>query len=408
MVIEAVAGGEVLAIVPARGGSKSIARKNLRRLAGHPLLAWAVAAGRQARTVSRTLLSTDDPEMRAVGLAYGAEAPFLRPAELAQDDTPDLPVFLHALEWLEREEGYRPEMVVQLRPTSPLRSPDMVDRAVEVLRGDRTADSVRAVIPSGQNPYKMWRIEGGRLTPLLAFPHPEPFNLPRQALPATFWQTGHVDAAWTRTLRERRSMTGERILPLVIDPALAVDIDTEDQLQKAEWTLAQGGLEVLLPGRPQGPTRPALVVFDFDGVMTDNRVFITEDGLESVACHRGDGMGLAALRAAGFALAVLSTETNRVVSARCQKLGIPCRQGLADKGAALRALAAELGVAMENVMFVGNDLNDVECMRLAGTAVAVADAHPSALREADRVLSKEGGRGAVRELCDLLLETPAR
>jgi N-acylneuraminate cytidylyltransferase len=200
-------------------------------------------------------------------------------------------------------------------------------------------------------------------------------------------------------------MTGTRILPLVIDPRLAVDIDTEDQLSRAEWALGRGEFPVVRPGGPFGLSRIKLVVFDFDGVMTDNRVYVMEDGREAVACSRGDGMGLAALKRAGFEVAVLSTETNRVVAARCGKLDVPCRQGLGDKGAALRALVEEAGVALEDVVFVGNDANDLECMRMAGLAVAVADAHPAALGEARWVLSKKGGRGAVRELCDLLLET---
>jgi N-acylneuraminate cytidylyltransferase len=403
MVTSTRTGGNVLALVPARGGSKSIPRKNLRKLAGHPLLAWAVAAGTDAQAVHRTVVSTDDPEMRDVAEAYGAEAPFLRPAALAQDDTPDLPVFLHCLEWLEREEGYRPDIVVQLRPTSPLRGLDMVDRAVLALMSAEPVDAVRTVVPSGQNPYKMWRLDGGRLTPLLKHEHPEPYNLPRQALPATYWQTGHVDVAWARTL-ESGSMTGSRIAPLVIDPDYAVDIDTEDQLRQAEWAISRGMLPVVRPKRPLARRPFKLVAFDFDGVMTDNRVHVTEDGRESVVCDRGDGMGLGALRDAGIALAVLSTETNGVVKARCDKLGIPFRQALANKGSVLRDYASGIGTSLDEVVFVGNDVNDLECMRMAGLAVAVADAHPTVMREAEWVLSREGGRGAVRELCDQLLE----
>jgi N-acylneuraminate cytidylyltransferase len=380
----------------------------LRRLGGHPLLGWAIASGRQAQAVSRTILSTDDPEMREVGEAYGAEAPFLRPPELARDDTPDLPVFLHCLAWLEREEGYRPDIVVQLRPTSPLRSQGMVDEAVRILRETESADSVRTVIPSGQNPFKMWRIEGGRLHPLLEHEDPEPFNLPRQALPSTFWQTGHVDAAWTRTLVEKGSMTGNRIAPLVIDPRLATDIDTEQQLRLAEWWLDHQDLPVVRPGPWPDLGAVRLVVFDFDGVFTDNRVSVQQDGQESVVCNRGDGMGLAALKRAGLSVWVLSSEANPVVSIRCEKLGIPCRQNLEDKGSALKELAAELGIGLDQVAFVGNDINDLECMRMAGLAVAVADANPAALREAQWVLSKGGGRGAVRELCDSLLERISR
>ena len=204
---------EILALIPARAGSKSLQRKNLRPFAGHPLLAYSVAAAIQAESVTRVLVSTDDHEFADVARRYGAEIPFLRPAELAQDDTPDLPVFQHALRWLEREQGYRPEIVVQLRPTSPIRPPDCVDRAVRLLLDNPQADSVRGVVPSGQNPYKMWRLaQDGTMEPLLKDGFDEPYNMPRQALPATYWQTGHIDAIRSRTILEKGSMSGDRIL----------------------------------------------------------------------------------------------------------------------------------------------------------------------------------------------------
>ena len=144
---------EVLAIVPARGGSKSIPRKNIRSFAGHPLIAYSIAAGLKAQIVTRVIISTDDEEIARVARRYGAETPFLRPPELAQDQTTDLPVFQHALQWLAENEGYHPDIVVQLRPTSPIRPPDCVDRAVKILMDFPETDSVRGVVPSGQNPY---------------------------------------------------------------------------------------------------------------------------------------------------------------------------------------------------------------------------------------------------------------
>ena len=121
---------EVLAIIPARGGSKTIPKKNIRPLDGHPLIAYSIAAGHKSRQVTRVILSTDDEEIAEVARAYGGEVPFLRPADLARDETPDLPVFQHALNWLAEKEGYLPEAVVQLRPTSPIRPPECVDRGI--------------------------------------------------------------------------------------------------------------------------------------------------------------------------------------------------------------------------------------------------------------------------------------
>ena len=394
-----------IALVPARGGSKSIPRKNIRPLGGVPLLAYSIEAGLRARLVDRVIVSTDDEEVAEVARAWGADVPFLRPAALATDHTPDLPVFEHALAWLEATEGAAPEIVVQLRATSPLRPPDCVDAAVDVLRRDDTVDSVRTVMPATQNPYKMWRVQAdGIMTPLLVGDIAEAYNRPRQELPPAYWQTGHVDVVRTRVIREQASMSGVRIQSLVVDPAYACDIDTEADWRRTEWLLEHIDRPVVRPpahGRPF-PQAPRLVVFDFDGVMTDNRVWVGEHGHEQVACSRSDGLGLAMLRRLGLDVFVLSTETNPVVGARCRKLALPYEQGVADKPARLRSLLNERGILPSDVIYVGNDVNDLDCMRLVGCSVAVADAHPEVLRAADVTLTCAGGHGAVRELCDRL------
>lgn len=402
---------KVLAIIPARGGSKSIPRKNIRQLAGHSLLAFSVAAGQQAELVGRVIVSTDDEEIAEVGRTYGAEVPFLRPAALAQDDTRDLPVFQHALRWLADEEGYEPEFIVQLRPTSPLRPPGLVDRALRMLASDDGVDSVRGVVPSGQNPYKMWRMKAsGELVPLLEDGPAEAYNQPRQELPLTYWQTGHIDAIRRRTILEKNSMSGRHILGVKLSPKYTVDIDNEVDWQRAEAIALSGDLDYVTPGERSRPL-PAdvkLLVLDFDGVLTDNRVWVNADGEEFIAANRGDGWGLARLKEAGVQVVVLSTETDPVVSARCQKLGLPVQQGIAQKAPALEAIMRQQGVAAGNTVFVGNDLNDTPCFPLVACAMVPADAHEAARRAADRILGARGGHGAVREVCDLILKNVSR
>ena len=234
---------EVLALIPARGGSKSIPRKNIRPFAGQPLIAYSIAAARAAHTVTRVVVSTDDEELAAVSRRFGAETPFLRPEQFSQDHTPDLPVFQHALGWLEEREGYRPDIVVQLRPTSPLRRVRHIDEAVCRLLDRPDADAVRTVCVPFQNPFKMWQIGAdGLMHPLLKTQFAEPYNLPRQVLPDVYWQTGYVDAAWSATILEKNSMTGEFILPLVIDPGDWIDIDSPDDWRRAERLLESGEL----------------------------------------------------------------------------------------------------------------------------------------------------------------------
>jgi CMP-N-acetylneuraminic acid synthetase len=241
----------VAAVIPARGGSKSIPRKNVRPLAGHPLLAYSIEAAREARSVDVVLVSTDDEEIRDVALAYGAEVPFLRPESLARDDTPDWPVFEHALRWLEGERGFRADLVVQLRPTSPLRPPGIVDEAVALLSRYPDADSLRAVTSPSENPYKMWSLSGRYLRPLFGDLSDELFNLPRQKLPSVFWQTGHLDVVRHPTIFVKGSMTGQHVLPFFVEPGYAVDIDTLEQWAFAEWLLTSGSVPVVRP-RPAG------------------------------------------------------------------------------------------------------------------------------------------------------------
>lgn len=234
---------EVLTIIPARGGSKSIPRKNIRSIAGHPLIAFSIAAGLAAETVTRVIVSTDDEEIAAIARWYGAETPFLRPADFSQDQTPDLPVFQHALQWLEENEGYKPEIVVQLRPTSPFRRVHHIDQAVYRLIERPDADAVRTVCAPFQNPFKMWRIaDDGLMHPLIETSYCEAYNMPRQALPEVYWQTGYVDAAWMDTIMTKHSMTGDHILPLVIPPSDWIDIDSPDDWRRAERLLESGEL----------------------------------------------------------------------------------------------------------------------------------------------------------------------
>lgn len=236
---------EVLAVVPARGGSKGLPRKNIRHLQGHPLLAYSIAAGKQALRVSRTICSTDDLEIQQHALACGAEVPFLRPSFLAQDISPDLPLFLHALQWFDEQQHWKPEIVVHLRPTSPIRFSGQVDEAIELLVAHPEATSVRAVCPSPCTPYKMWRVGGqdqegdAFMEPLLQLPGiTEPFNHPRQELPVIWWQTGGLDVIRVSTILGG-SMTGKNVLPLITDQNYAVDIDGELGFQVAEALMQQ-------------------------------------------------------------------------------------------------------------------------------------------------------------------------
>jgi CMP-N,N'-diacetyllegionaminic acid synthase len=230
----------VLAIVPARGGSKGLPRKNLRLLAAQPLVAHAVAVGLAAELVEAVVCSTDDPEIAEAARLAGAEVPFLRPPELAQDTTEDLPVFQHALTWLERERGWLPELVVNLRPTSPLRRPEHVDAAIRLLC-ESGADSVKSVCLARQHPHKMWRLERPWLAPFVdtEFRRTRGPDVPRAELDEVYWQNGVVDVTRREVIFGQQRMIGRRVAGLVTEPAESIDVDSDLDLALAELLMAR-------------------------------------------------------------------------------------------------------------------------------------------------------------------------
>lgn len=240
---------EVLGVIQARGGSKGMPGKNLLPLGDFPLIAWSVASALAAKNVTRLIISTDSPEIAEVAKFYGAEVPFIRPAALATDEAKDFPLFDHALRTLAEREAYRPDVVVQLRPTTPLRPRGLLDEAIELMIADPLTDCVRGVTEPSENPFKMWRIpsESPYLVPLFESEFPEPYNTPRQMLPRVYWQTGHVDVIRPRTILELKSMTGERIRPVMVDQRYCIDIDTPRDLELAAWRLLRGDLETDQP-----------------------------------------------------------------------------------------------------------------------------------------------------------------
>lgn len=226
----------ILALIPARSGSKSVPDKNIRPFAGKPMIAHSIEHALAARSVDRIIVSTDSERYAEIARAYGAETPFLRPAALAADDSTDLVVFRHALEWLREHENWQPEIVVHLRPTYPTRDPRDIDRVVEILLADSRLDSVRTVAPAPATPFKMWlRDADGLITPVVDRGD-EAYNMPRQALPPVFLQNACIDAVRSRVILEQNSMTGRRIFGYVLDENL--DIDTFDDLEAAQASMA--------------------------------------------------------------------------------------------------------------------------------------------------------------------------
>jgi CMP-N,N'-diacetyllegionaminic acid synthase len=245
---------DVLALIPARGGSKSVPRKNLLPVAGRPLIAYSIMHARACPSITRIIVSTDDDEIAEVARSYGAEVPFERPAAAASDTATDFQVFHHALTWLAEHETYVPELVVHLRPTGPVRETPLIERAVQLMLGRPEADALRSVGTAEQTPYKMWRIEGSFLHPLIELPgYPEAHSMPRQKLPVAYWQNGYVDIVRPRTIIELESMTGQVVLPFVVEGKIH-ELDYVDQIPALEAAV-EAWMAGVAPA-PPGPGEP--------------------------------------------------------------------------------------------------------------------------------------------------------
>lgn len=247
---------EVLAIIPARSGSKSVQDKNIRLAGGRPMLAHSICHAKKSKSINRVIVSTDSGKYAEIARKYGAEAPFLRPAEYAKDTSLDIDVFLHALEYLRDTEHYEPDIVVQLRPTYPIRDPEDIDRMVDLLVQNPQADSIRCIAPAKEVAYKMWRMDyTGRIRPILEDIE-EAYNMPRQQLPPIYYQNACIDVVRSRTILESHSMSGNYILGYKMGHNY--DIDTEEEFARADRYLK------LLSGNKK-------FVFDIDGVIAEYR-----------------------------------------------------------------------------------------------------------------------------------------
>jgi len=383
-----------IAIIPARGGSKRVPGKNLLPLAGRPLLAHSVQHARESKYVDTVYVSTDDPAIAEVAQSAGAEV-IERSPDLAGDEATSESALLEVLDTRVARGLTDPDLVVFLQCTSPVRRPGEVDRAVERLLSGG-ADSLISVAGDAA---LLWQADGDGARAV----NWDPAKRPReQELSAQYRENGSIYVFRPEVLRESGNRLGGRIALHVMDYWSQFQLDEPEDRELLEWILRGPGSWA----RVQLPERLDLVLMDFDGVLTDNRVTVSQTGEESVSCDRSDGWGIARMHDAGMRMAVVSTEANPVVEARCRKLQLTCYQDVADKRAFVEQLLKDEGIPPSAVAYVGNDVNDLEVMGVVGLSVAPCDSHPDVLAAADVVLSRPGGRGAVREFCDHVLGRP--
>ena len=226
---------KILGVIPARGGSKSIPHKNIASLAGKPLIYYTIREAKKSKLLDAFIISTDDPKIAQVAQSLGADVPFLRPGRYAQDQSPDIEFLRHALEWLAKNRNWRPELVVNLRPTSPLRTAEDIDNVVKFMLRTK-CDSVKTVsLPYPHNPFKMWLVDvrTKKMKPLLPTPYFKKLgtDVPRQLLPTVYWQNGLVDATRAKFIWRGR-VFGPDMRGFVTDQRRSADLDSPEDLKR--------------------------------------------------------------------------------------------------------------------------------------------------------------------------------
>jgi N-acylneuraminate cytidylyltransferase len=394
MEVQMVNGKKVVAVIPARGGSKGVPRKNVRPVAGKPLLAWSIEAALGARSVDVVVVSTDDDEIAAVAERYGAYV-VRRPAEISGDTASSESALVHALGVM-RDEGRMADILVFMQCTSPLTASEDVDKCVETL----LAEDADSAFTAKEFFYFIWkRLPDGSAD---GINHDKRVRPRRQDREPQYEENGAVYAMKVDGfLAAKHRFFGKTVMSLMPE-SRCYEIDTEFDLEVAGRLLSSRNATEQR-GRPF-PGRVKAVVFDFDGVMTDDAVWTSADGSESVRCSRLDGQGVDRARHAGLRMFILSSEKNAVVRARGEKLGVEVVHGTGAfrKADVLSQWLAAEHIDPHDIVFMGNDLNDVDCMRLAGFAIAPANASADAKAAADMVTSASGGDGAVREALEFI------
>jgi YrbI family 3-deoxy-D-manno-octulosonate 8-phosphate phosphatase len=384
----------VLAVIPARGGSKGVPGKNLAPVGGVPLTVRAVRACREARHVTDVVVSTDDPSIAQAARSAGAEV-VLRPAAIAGDTATSEAAVLHAMDAYETRHDAPVDVVLLVQCTSPFITPEEIEGVASAVVEDG-ADSALTAAPTHGF---IWRTDGSGDG--FGVNHDKANRPRRQDREPEYLETGTAYAMRADGFRAAGHRFFGRTAVVRTDPDRVLEIDEPGDLDRARALapLLDTGSGSALPTRAEIDA----VVLDFDGTQTDDRVWIDQSGHETVAVHRGDGLGIAALRRAGLKVLILSTETNPVVAARARKLSVPVLHGIDRKDLALKKWCDEQGVDPQRVLYAGNDVNDLPCFTIVGWPVAVADAQPEARAAARTTTTKNGGHGAVREIAAWLL-----
>lgn len=385
--IKDISDKNIISIIPARGGSKSIPKKNIIDFCGKPLIAWSIEQSLKSKYIRGVYVSTDDKEIVGISENYGAKI-IRRPNELATDTSSSDEVLLHAIS--EIEKLGRIDLVIFLQATSPLREKDDIDNAIEKFFSEDSDSLFSAAVLED---FCIWEdTEKGMRG--VSFDYLNRGR--RQDRKPYYLENGSIYIFRPEILKQYNNRLGGKIVLYYMPLWKSYEIDNTENLEICEYFMNNK----ILREKHFAPVLKdiKLIVYDFDGVLTDNKVLLREDGVESVVVNRSDGLAITMIKDMGIKQLILSKEKNKVVEARANKFGIPILKGIDNKKEALRSYCKENNIPLEGVVYVGNDINDVEVMKIVGYPVCPSDAYEEVKNVAKVILNSAGGTGIVREL----------
>lgn len=381
---------KIVAIIPARGGSKGIPNKNVISFVGKPLLAWTIEQAQSSKLISDVYVSSDNEEILKIAKKYGART-ILRPKEISGDTATSESALLHTLSQINE----RPNYIVFLQATAPLRLQDDIDNAINKIINDN-ADSLLSVTESREF---IWKKLGEEFKSI-SFDYKN--RQRRQELDSIYYESGSIYVFKPEILEKYMCRLGGKIAIYLMEPWQKVDIDDYNDLELCEWLYRK---YMVRENNKIDPDKIELIVYDFDGVMTDNTLIIDQTGNESVKVNRSDGLAISKINDMGIKQIILSTERNPVVRKRAKKLGLFCLYGVSNKKEALEKYLEMNRINKDKVVFVGNDINDIEVMRYVVYSIAPCNAHEEVKKIAKITTKSKGGEGVIRELLDMILES---
>jgi len=384
----------IVAIIPARGGSKGIPKKNIINFCGKPLISWTIEEVLGSKLINDIYVSSDADDILEISKNYGAKV-VKRPKTIARDNSTSEEALKHAIAFIRKNIKEKIDIIVFCQVTSPLRTSEDIDNAIKCFISTQADSLFSAVILES---LYTWRKQKGEL---MSVSYDYKNRVRRQERPHLYLENGSIYLFKPEVLVKYNNRLGGKISMYIMDHWKSFDIDTIEDIETCEYFMRKN----ILSKQPRINKKDIqLIIYDFDGVMTNNKVIVSEDGRELIIANRSDGLGVELLKKKGIKQIILSTESNNVVNARAKKLKLPVIYACKDKKNILKRYCKKMKYDLSNVAYVGNDINDLEAMKMVGYPIAPADAHIE-IKKISKIITKTmGGDGVIRELLDIFME----